>query len=125
MKVMWCSKHKPLDSQLAELRRLFGGDVVVHRDADRFSDAQEILSRFHKSGATELVVVAPLSVLREICKLGTRPLWAEMQEVPVDSPLSELRTGKNGHGVVRAERAYKFVRFRRLVGVELQFEDFG
>lgn len=121
MKILWLSKHSPLPSQLAELRRLFGPSVVMHPDPRPFSDAHDIARRFRESGAQELVAVAPLSVIKALCELGIQPLWAEMERC--DSAGAEVKTGRNGHGVSRGTFSYKFVRFRRVTGVDLKFEE--
>ena len=112
-KVYWLSRHQPLPSQLAELRRLFGEDVIVEQDPKPFDSVDDILSRFHQSGADELLVVAPLSVISQLVQRGVKPLWAEMEQV---ADLSRAETEAAG-------RYYRFVRFRRIVGVEIKFED--
>lgn len=121
MKIYWCSKHSPLDSQLAELRRLFGAGVIVQCCQDRFADAAEILARFRQSCAQEIVLVAPLTVVKSLTELGVQPLWAEMEEC--DSGVAELTTGRNGHGVYRKPKSFRFSRFRRVVSVDMNFAE--
>jgi hypothetical protein len=80
-KVYWLSRHAPLPSQIAELRRLFGEDVVIEQDPQPFESVDDILARFRRSGADELLVVAPLSVIAQLVQRGIKPLWAEMEQV--------------------------------------------
>jgi len=112
-KVYWMSRHAPLESQVKELRRLFGDDVIVEQDPQPFSSADDIVNRFRESGADELVIVAPLSVIAQVVQRGIKPLWAEMQQV---DNKSEAETEAAG-------RFYRFVRFRRIAGIEIKFED--
>jgi len=112
MKVYWMSRHAPLPSQIAELRRLFGEEVVIEQDPKPFDSADDILNRFRASGADELVIVAPLSVIAQIVQRGVKPLWAEMEVCSPDEAEVEA-----------AGRHYRFVRFRRIVGIEIKFEE--
>lgn len=112
MKIMWFSRHPALASQVAELKRLFGGDVEIIPDPKPFATADDIVQRFRASGAIEMVVVAPLSVIGVVCDRGLRPLWAEMEVV-----------SKKDAEVVAAGRGYKFIRFRRVKRLVLEFEE--
>jgi len=111
-KIIWFSRHPALPSQVAELKRLFGNDVKIIADPNPFDSAEDIVSRFRAAGGDEMVVVAPLSVLGRLCDLGVKPLWAEMEQVPVEKA-----------EVVAAGRGYRFVRFRRVKRLVLEFED--
>ena len=112
-KVYWMSRHSPLPSQVAELRRLYGGDVVIEQDPNPFSSADDIVERFRKSGADELLVVAPLSVIAQLVQRGIKPLWAEM-EVVQNPDEAEVEA---------AGRYYRFVRFRRVSAIQIVFEE--
>jgi len=112
-KVYWMSRHEPLKSQISELKRLFGDDVEIIQDPKPFDNADDIINRFRASGADELLVVAPLSVVAQLVQRGIKPLWAEMEVVssPEDAEVEV------------AGRYYRFVRFRRISGVEIKFEE--
>lgn len=111
-KVVWFSRHDILSSQKRELQRLFGDDMMLFIDPNPFSGAEDIVERFKHAQGDEMVVVAPLSVLDKLCDLGLRPLWAEMK---VCSPeQAEVRAGG---------RYYRFVRFRRVKRMVLEFEE--
>ena len=60
-----------------------------------------------------MLIVAPLSVCAQIINYGIRPLWAEMEQVQ-DPALAE--TSARG-------RCYRFVRFRRMVEIRIEFEE--
>jgi hypothetical protein len=107
----WVSQHPYLPSQLAELRRLFG-EVEIVQDPRPFSSAEDIVARYRKGNYDEMIVVAPLSVLGKIVELGIRPLWADMQLVS----LAQAEVSAKGRG-------YRFVRFRRVIKLTLEFED--
>ena len=59
------------------------------------------------------MVVAPLSVIARLCELGLKPLWAEMKQVRSWEEADLLYRG----------RFYRFVRFRRIKAVKLEFEE--
>ncbi|MGB9661364.1 MAG: hypothetical protein ACPL5F_05015 [Moorellaceae bacterium] len=111
-KVVWFSRHDPLPSQVTELRRLFGPDVQIVQDPKPFSNAEDIVTRFKAAGGDEMVVVAPLSVLGRLVDLDIKPLWAEMEQVPPEQA-----------EVSAAGRHYRFVRFRRVKRLTLEFEE--
>lgn len=111
MKVYWVSRHRPLPAQIDELKRLFGQGTVIEIDPKPFSSAEEIVQRFRESGAQEMVVVAPLSVIAKLTELGIQPLWAQMNLVPaMTDPNREVVT--NG-------RVYRFEEFQRIIRVEV------
>lgn len=117
--VSWFSRHRPLPAQERELQRLFGRHMRIAWDPDVFCDAADIAARFQRSGAREMVIVAPLALVAKLLDLGLRPLWSDMREVDGDFAA--------GHpdSCVSAPRGrwFEFVRFRRLVGIEMTFED--
>ena len=111
-RIYWMSRHAPLASQVQALERLFG-EVEIIQDPKPFDSADDILSRFHASGADEIVVVAPLSVIAALTQRGIKPLWAEM----------ELVNDPSQAEVEAAGRYYRFRRFRRVIGIEIRFEE--
>lgn len=111
MLIKWISKNEPTPRQRAELTRLFG-DHVLQVDAETFSDAGDIKRRVQMSGASEVVVVAPLSVLKKLLDFGLRPLTAKM--IRVDPDKAEVSV----HG-----RHYKFVKFERLTAIDFRYEE--
>lgn len=114
-RILWVSKHKPLLSQVRELERLYGYVEIV-QDPSPFDSAEDIAKRAR--GYDDVVVVAPLWVIAKLCALGINPLYAEMKclhEAPEHpDPDREVKAGK---------KWYRFERFRRIVGVEVKFEE--
>lgn len=108
--ILWLSRHKPTIRQLAELERLYPGHSL-RIDSRSFDGADDIVSRYHNSGATDMVVVAPLSFVRELVKRGLHPLWAEMRQVVRGSPQADSHYGG---------RSYKFIGFRRITSVKVE-----
>ena|SRR6185312_15533803 len=123
--VAWVSRHEPIPSQLAALRSLFGASVRVDRSINSFENADQIIERYSRlSQPSEMVIVAPLSVCLKLIERGVKPLWPDMEEVPYDDPAAEVQTAGSGFRETgRAGAAYRFIRFRRLVGIEMNFED--
>lgn len=111
-KILWLSRHSILPSQFKELKRIFGSDLEVFQDPRPFDDARDIVKRFREGGYDEIVAVAPLSVIQRLTELGIRPLWAEMK---VCDP-EEAETTVSG-------RPYKFVKFKRIKAIKVEFED--
>lgn len=109
--LLWLSQHQPLARQVKVLENFFGEEVNVVWDSDTFTDAEELEGRFRGGGYHDLMVVAPLSVIQRLCDLGLTPLWGEMKEV---SPEEAEVTTKGRH--------YRFVRFRRVDSVVVNFD---
>lgn len=114
-RILWLSRHNPLENQIEWLRQKYG-EVQVIQDSKPFSSAEEIDKRYRDGSYDDMVVVAPLSVIAKLVDLKIRPLWAEMDEVPLDQAevIADGRAGKRG---------YRFNRFRRIIGLQLTFEE--
>ena len=106
----WLSRHSPTVRQLKELKRIFP-DHRLTLDTNAFAGADEILERIKKAHYDEIVIVAPLSMIRALTDRGIKPIYAEMKQVPCDSKEVEVR--------IKA-RCYKFVAFNLLEGVHLK-----
>jgi len=111
-KILWLSRHKPLVSQIKELKRIFGNDMILLIDNRAFSSAEEIKQRMQEFKVDDIVVVAPLSVIQRLTQLGIKPIWAEMKLCSKEE--AETQAGR---------RYYKFVRFRRIKDIKIIFED--
>ena len=110
-KILWLSRHRPLPSQIKELERLFGSISLII-DSKPFSSAEEIKERMERLKVDDIVAVAPLSVIQRLTELGIKPLWAEMQVCNKE----EAEVEANG-------RYYKFIKFRRIKDVKIEYED--
>lgn len=114
MTIVWFSRHRPTRRQRQRLRELFGPELRLKRDKQPFDGADDVVARFRRSGADEMVVVAPLSVTRQILALGVRPILVEMRVCDAKHPQAEVVT--NG-------RHYRFIRFYRLNRITLDTEE--
>lgn len=113
-KILWMSRHKPHPRQIETLREMYGNDAVVEQEARPFDDARQVARRFKEGGYDDMVIVAPLSVTAVLCNEGIKMLWSEAVEEN-DPAKIEFR-GARGQG-------FRFVRFRRIKRVALEFED--
>jgi len=100
--------------QMGALRRMFGQDVKVVQDPRPFDSAEKIVERVRQGGFDDVIVVAPLSVLARMVDLGLRPLWSEAEVVPRERADWNVR-----------DRYYRFVRFRRVRQLILEFDELG
>ena len=110
--IVWMSQHVPTQRQLDELEHLFP-HYTLCVDARSFDSADTIVARFRHEGGDEMVVVAPLAVVREIVRRGVHPIWAEMRAIPCTSKEVEVRIKR---------RCYRFVRFHRVKGLHFDLE---
>lgn len=118
MRIIWFSRHAPLEAQRRELERLWPSHEISI-DPSPFGDAADIMRRFERMGGDEVVIVCPLSVAAKLIELGLRPLWPDMEAVSENYALAhpeEAVPSPRG-------RWFRFVRFRRLVAIEMRFED--
>lgn len=117
MKIHWMSRHEPLPAQIAALKQHFGDDVELVVDPAPFTDENDILERYKASGADELMIVAPVTVIQRLINLGIKPLCADMQHI--------TRFMDPSCDVIANGRFYRFVRFRRIEEVRLIKSDLG
>ena len=113
-RVLWMSRHKPHQKQIEAIKSMYGIDAVVEQESRPFDDARQIAKRFREGNFDDMVIVAPLSVIAVLCTENIRMLWAESVEEN-DSGKIEFRGARN--------QGYRFVRFRRIRRVALEFEN--
>lgn len=113
-KILWMSRHKPHSRQIETLREMYGKDAIVEQESRPFDDARQVARRFKEGGYDDMIIVAPLSVIAVLCNEGIKMLWSEAVE---ENDLAKIEfRGARGQG-------YRFVRFRRIKRVALEFED--
>lgn len=114
-KVLWFSRHKPMEFQIPILRKVFGEDMVLEQRIgnDAYMSAEKILQYMKDNYFDEIIMVAPLSVMAKVIELGIRPIKADVIEVK--SALGATFTYNGRH--------YKFIKFVRVVRLELVTED--
>lgn len=106
-RVLWLSRHEPTPAQAAAL-----AGCVVTRDARPISNADDVVARFRRGEFDDLVVIAPLTVLRALVERGMRPIYPQM----------EPATERDGEVRVARGRWVKFAGFRRLNNVAVEFD---
>ena len=115
MRIAWLSRHAPTPSQRAELTRLFGAHTL-DVDPSPFADAEEVARRIRRTGAAEVVCVAPLSVLQKLLEFGIRPLTAKLEAC--DPAAAEI-VSQNRNGT----RYLRFSHFRRLESIDMRYSE--
>ena len=113
-RILWVSRHNPHHRQIEALRKLYGENAVVEQESRPFDDARQVARRFREGRFDDMVIVAPLSVIQVLCTEGIRMLWSEAVEEN-DPERIEFRGARN--------QGYRFVRFRRIKRVVLEFKD--
>ena len=77
---------------------MYGDDVEVRSYGKVFRDVKEIIDYYNRNNFDDIIIVAPLSVIKRMCELGIKPLWAEM---------------KKG----------RFIRFRRIESIDVRYKE--
>lgn len=73
-RILWMSRHNPCLGQWRELKRIFGDDVYVYVDKERFDSVEDIRGRYVKGSYDALVLVAPKDVYIQLIQFGICPL---------------------------------------------------
>ena len=115
-KIVWISRHSPSERQLNALTSHFPNHQLII-DARSFDSADTLIARYRAIGGDEMVVVAPLAVIRQLCRRGLHPLYAQMTQVPCDRPDAEITIG-NGN----RRRCYRFDGFARIRALDFRLE---
>lgn len=114
-RIGWISRHRPTKRQLEALERKYPGHTLIIDDKV-FQGADEIVKRITEGKYDEIIIVAPLSVMRALLQRGIKPIWAEMKQVDCNSPDAEVHIASSN-----GERCYRFIAFRRLKRINLHF----
>lgn len=109
-KIAWFSRHAPTKRQRETLAALFGPHQLII-NGRTFSSASEIIERMTSCGATELVLVAPLTIIRALTLMGVYPIVARMERCLGSHPEAEYHTRKCH---------YRFVHFERIEEVSVK-----
>lgn len=112
MVVYWLSRHPPLRVQVDALKAKFGSDCKIIQDPNPVDTVDEILKRFEQSGAHEIVVVLPYSMIHKLIQRGISPLMPIMKEVGDNEQCDLIYRGKK----------LRFIEFRRLKEIRLIYE---
>lgn len=77
VRILWLSRHKPLKSEIDELKRIFG-EIYIIQYPNKVENAEHVLNLIEYFGADEIVAVLPLTIIAKITEKGVKPLRAEM-----------------------------------------------
>lgn len=112
-RLLWMSRHNPCLGQWRELRRIFGDDVCVYVDKERFDSAEDIRRRYMKDSYDDLVLVAPKDVYIKLIQFGIYPLR------------SLIGLCSSGEADIRClgKPRRRFLKFVRVIGFKLCEED--
>ena len=113
---MWYSAHKPHPMEIAELKRIFGSDVVIDmhgsgRGKRSYLSAKKIVQQFREGGYDEIFMIAPLTVIQAVLNLGVQPLKVRVEQLD--------RAG--GHDFEYMGRFFKFLdpMFEKVVEIKI------
>jgi len=114
-KILWFSRHEPMTFQIPILKKIFGHDMVLEHvvGRDAYISAEKIAEMMRREKYDEIIMVAPLSVMAKVIELGIRPIKADVVEVKEER--EKTFTYNSRH--------YKFLKFVRVIKLELVTED--
>ena len=114
-RILWFSRHPPMAFQIPILKGIFGEDMVLEHESENeaYMNAVKIIDRIKVGKFDEIIMVAPLSVIDHVIRLGRCPIKADVVEV---KDASEATFSFNS-------RHYKFIKFVRVMRLELVTED--
>ena len=96
-RIVWMSRHSPTTRQRQALATHFSNPLIFE-DNRTFDNADSIIARFRAISGDELVVVAPLALIRQLCRRGLHPIYASMRQVPCSSADAETSVGEGHRG---------------------------
>ncbi len=114
-KILWYSRHPMMEFQRPILQKLFGDDMVLEHvvGRDAYISAEKIAEMMRREKYDEIIMVAPLSVMAKVIELGIKPIKADVIEVKDEKEKTFTHSGRH----------YKFIKFVRVVRLELVTED--
>jgi hypothetical protein len=118
MKILWLSEFPPVRRQIDAICEKFGITErdIVH-DANRFRDAEEIITRFRESGCDELVFFSSWSAIGRLCVLGVHPYFPVTELVMArDRERADFSVGRRPD-----QRFFHHVKFARVRDVIMNF----
>ena len=110
-KILWVSRHPILEVEVRWLEDRFG-EIKIDQISS-FGPAEELIEKFKKGGYDEILVIAPLTVIRKICEAGIHPLWIQAEEASDSNEADFTYRGKH----------YRFVEIRRIRGIKVELEE--
>ncbi len=126
MKIVWVSRHPPLEAQVEELKKMFGAVDIV-QISKTFRDAGEVFEMVKREKPEIAVAVLPLSMLAQflpLCKRENIDVWmARMDPVhECDGHCGEFDPKRDVWLPIRGSnlgRHLRFSRFERILNVKV------
>lgn len=101
-KILWISRHVPTDTQMEDLRCLFG-DVQVIRISQTFETGGDVAVLAKQHDVDEVMAVLPMQMIAQLIRAGVKPIRAVM------------RRGENESGDI----TYEHIAFERVLSIEV------
>jgi len=76
-RILWLSRHRPKPEQLRELVDCFG-EVEIVAVFEKISSGQQVVNMIRQHQCTEVIVVLPEKLLKEVVDAGVQPIRAKM-----------------------------------------------
>ena len=84
-RILFISRHYLLPVQIAVLQRKFPHAEIIHHTTG-VRDVNHVQELIEQHRADEIIVILPLSIIKELCKRGIYPLYPKMQRLHHGEP---------------------------------------
>ena len=133
VRILWVSRHKPLNAQVKELKRLFGDIELIIYEGTVVS-AQSVIDEAKRHNAKVIVPVLPLSVIARLVELAKKEdiivLFARMEAIATTKNFEEaerlVKEAEDRRNITtyadNTIRVFEFKQFEKILRVELVTE---
>ena len=77
-RILWISRHEPLEDQLDELKKRFG-EVEIEQVSQYFNSGKSVYNLMQEMDCDAIVTILPIDYMAELNDLGVNPLIAIMR----------------------------------------------
>lgn len=104
-----------MEFQIPILKKIFGEDMVLEHLIGQYAymSAEKFVDYVRENKFDDVVMMSPLSVMAKVIELGVKPIKAEVIEVKDEKEKTFTHSGRH----------YKFIKFVRVLRLELMTED--
>lgn len=122
-RILWISRHAPLIKQKEELEKIFGKCLIIQY-GEKIRDVDHVLELIRQYDPNEIVCVLPLTIISQLLERKIHPIWAEMKLLHVceSEKCPEYRFTSDWIDP-SSRRHFRFVKFKRIVKLELVFQE--
>jgi len=123
-RILWISKHKPLQKQIVELKRIFGNDIEIIFWDQKIKDANHVFQLIKEFNADEIVTILPLSIIQRLVENGIKPIWSEMEFLHECNYFNckNFRSESDYYDIA-SKRHFRFKKFYRIKEVKMVLEE--